>query len=167
MLTRIRGLRAMVVAATAVTVACAGGAAYAAGTSASVIVKGPDHQRLAFVLAPGGSHTFILPAASDPIRIDLDKVSTNGGVQTPSEVFSALINVDANRAGMSWIGTSSDGSHAASSTIKGTDITSLVCGSSCVIASLEVSSVSKRTVVLRTNAATSRINEKYVVNIWY
>ncbi len=164
---KIRGLRAMVVAATAVAVAGAGSAAYAASTSTSVIVGGPDHQRLTFVVAPGGSHTFTLPAANDPVRIDLDKVSTNGGVQTPSEVFSALINVDANHAGMSWIGTSSDGSQAASSTIRGTDITNLVCGSSCLIASLDVASVSGRKVVLRANAATSAIREKYVVNIWY
>lgn len=40
-------------------------------------------------------------------------------------------------------------------------------GSSCVIASLDVASVSGRKVVLRANAATSTIREKYVVNIWY
>jgi hypothetical protein len=167
MLGKIRGLRAMVVAATAVTLAGAGSAAYAASNSTSVIVKGPDHQRLTFVVSPGGSHTFALPSANDPIRIDLDKVSTNGGVQTPSEVFSALINVDANHAGASWIGTNSDGSQTASSTIKGTNITNLVCGSSCVIASLNMSNVANRTVVLRANAATSSIREEYVVNIWY
>jgi hypothetical protein len=167
MLGKTRGLRAMVVAATVVAVAGAGSAAYAASNSPSVIVRGPDHQRLTFVVAPGGSHAFTLPAANDPIRVDLDKVSTNGGVQTPSEVFSALVNVDANHAGMSWIGTNSDGSQAASSTIRGTDITNLVCGSSCLIASLDVASVSGRTVVLRANAATSAIREKYVVNIWY
>jgi hypothetical protein len=88
-------------------------------------------------------------------------------VQTPSEVFSALINVDANHAGASWIGTNSDGSQTASSTIKGTNITSLVCGSSCVIASLNMSNVAQRTVVLRASAATSSIREEYVVNIWY
>jgi hypothetical protein len=138
MLGKIRGLRALAVAATAVTVACAGGAAYGASNSTSVIVRGP-----------------------------LDKVSTNGGVQTPSEVFSALVNADGNHAGMSWIGTSSDGSQSGSSTISGTDITNLVCGSSCLIASLDVSSISSRTLVLRTNAATSSITEKYVINIWY
>jgi len=167
MLGKIRGLRAMVVAATAVTLASAGTAAYAASNSTSVIVKGPDHQRLTFVLSPGASQTITLPAANDPIRIDLDSPSTNGGVQTPSEVFSALINVDGDGAGASWIGTNSDGSQAASSTIKGVNITNLVCGSSCVIASLDMGSVSKHTVVLRTNAATSSIKEKYVVNIWY
>jgi hypothetical protein len=167
MLKKIRGLRVMVVAAAAVAVAVAGGAAYAATTSTAVVVRGPDHQRLTFVVVPGHSHTFTLPLANDPIRIDLDKISTNGGVQNPSEVFSALVNVDGNHAGMSWIGTNSDGSQAASSTSRGSDITNLVCGSSCVVASLEVGSVSHRTVVLRTNAGTSSIKEKYVVNIWY
>ena len=56
------------------------------------------------------ARTFALPAADDPLRIDLDAISVNGGIQTPSEVFSALVNVDANGAGMSWIGTRSDGS---------------------------------------------------------
>jgi hypothetical protein len=52
MLGKIRGLRAMMVAATAVTLAGAGSAAYAASNSTSVIVKGPDHQRLTFVVSP-------------------------------------------------------------------------------------------------------------------
>jgi hypothetical protein len=29
------------------------------------------------------------PAANDQLRVDLDAVSVNGGIQTPSEVFSA------------------------------------------------------------------------------
>jgi hypothetical protein len=164
---RTRYLRAITVGATVVAVAAATGAAYAATSSRSVIVKGPDHQRLTFVLAPGRSHVFKLPAANDPIRIDIAHPSTNGGVQTPSEVFSALINVDGNRAGMSWIGTNSDGSVSANSTISSNDVTNLVCGSSCVIAWLRVKSVSARTLVLTANGQTSIIREKYVVNIWY
>ena len=167
---KARFLRPIAVGATVIALAAAGGAAYAATaatTSHAVIVKGPDHQRLSFVVAPGGSHAFKLPAANDPVRIDIVSPSTNGGVQTPSEVFSALVNVDANHAGMSWIGTNSDGSQSGNSTIHSTDITNLVCGSNCVIAWLRVKSVSARTVVLKANAATSIIRERYVVNIWY
>jgi len=152
------------------TIVGAGGVAYAvtqATSAPAVIVTGPDHQRLTFTLAPGGSRVFKLPATNDPVRIDLDKVSTNGGVQTPSEVFSALVNADANNAGLSWIGTNSDGSQAANSTIKSSNITNLVCGAHCLIASLNVASVGNHTVVLKTNAATSIIREKYVINIWY
>ena len=137
-----------------------------AGVS-GVNVSGPDHQRLVFTLAPGGSQTFRLPATNDPVRIDLATVSTNGGVQTPSEVFSALVNVDRNGAGMSWIGTSSDGSQAANSTIHSSTITQLVCGANCVIATLSVSNAGARTVMLTANKATSIINETYVVNIWF
>jgi hypothetical protein len=164
---RIRVLRAIAAGAAVVALAAAGGAAYAATSSRSVIVKGPDHQRLSFVVAPGRSFVFKLPAANDPIRVDIASPSTNGGVQTPSEVFSALINVDANRAGMSWIGMNSDGSQSGNSTIHSKDIANLVCGSNCVIAWLRVKSVSARTVVLTANAQTSIIRERYIVNIWY
>src|SRR6516165_10028797 len=102
---RAHYLRAAAGAVAVVAAAGVSGAAYAATTGTASIVTGPDHQRLSFTLAPGASHTFKLPAANDPIRIDIAKVSTNGGVQTPSEVFSALVNVDANGAGMSWVGT--------------------------------------------------------------
>lgn len=163
-------VRGLVVGTVVAALACVSGGAYAVTTAASfsaVNVTGADHERLTFTLAPGGSQTFTLPAANDPVRIDLDKVSTNGGVQTPSEVFSALINVDRDGAGMSWIGTSSDGSQAASSTIHSSTITQLVCGTNCVIATLSVSGVGARTVMLTANAATSIIDETYVVNIWY
>ncbi len=156
------------VAATALAVAGSlGGWAYAVTSNPAINVTGPDHQRLTFTLAPGGSRTFQLPAANRPVRIDLDKVSTNGGVQTPSEVFTALVNVDENGAGMSWIGTNSDGSQRAASTITSHNITNLVCGVGCFIASLNVKSVAHHTVVLEANAATSRIKETYVINIWY
>ena len=164
---KTRYLRAIAVGAAVVALAAASGAAYAATSSRSVIVKGPDHQRLSFVLPPGGSHVFKLPAANDPIRIDIASPSTNGGVQTPTEVFSALINADGNRAGMSWIGTNSDGTQSANSTIHSKDVTNLVCGPSCVIAWLKVKSVSARTLILTANGKTSIIRERYVVNIWY
>jgi hypothetical protein len=167
---KTRYFRATVAAGATVAALFLGGVAYAVtqGPHAQlVIVTGPDHQRISFVLSPGGSHVIQLPKANDPIRIDIANVSTNRGVQTPSEVFSALVNVDANDAGMSWIGTNSDGTQMGSSTIQGTNITNLVCGPNCLIASLNVKSVAARRVVLKTNAATSIIREKYIVNIWY
>lgn len=163
-------LRVLAVSAAVTAMAAVGGGAYAV-TSAPAISRAPvtgiDHQRLTITLAPGASQVFKLPAANDPVRIDLDKISTNGGIQTPSEVFSALVNVDANHAGMSWIGTYSDGSQHAGTTISGSTITQLVCGPSCVIATLSAFSVPSRTVILHANAATSIIRETYVINIWY
>jgi hypothetical protein len=163
-------VRALAAGTAIAALAVGGGVAYAV-TNTPAITGGPvtgiDHLRFTFTLIPGGSQVLKLPAANDPIRIDLDKVSTNGGVQTPSEVFSALVNVDKNAAGMSWIGTYSDGSQHAGSTISSPVITNLVCGVSCVIATLHVGSVSGHTVVLTTNPKTSIIRETYVVNIWF
>lgn len=167
---RIRNQRVLrAVAASAALLALAGtsGAAFAAASTPRVIVTGPDHQRLSVVLAPGKSFVFKLPKTNDPIRIDIASPSTNGGVQTPSEVFSALVNANANDAGMSWVGTNSDGSQAGNSTIHATDIANLVCGANCVIAWLRVKSVSGHTLILTANSQTSIIRELYVVNIWY
>ena len=150
---------------------CMGGGALAVTSIASspaVTVTGPDHERLTITLAPGGSRTFVLPAANDPLRIDLDAYSVNGGIQTPSEVFSALVNVDANHAGMSWIGTSSDGSQKSGYTFTGGPaITELTCGAHRVVASLNSGSAVHRAVTLKQNANTTSIRRTYVINIWY
>jgi hypothetical protein len=164
-------LRALAVGVAAGGMMCAGGGAYAVTTVATApaaTVAGPDHERLAIKLAPGASRTFVLPAANDPLRIDLDAVSLNGAIQTPSEVFSALVNVDANGAGMSWIGTRSDGSERSGYTFTGGPaITELTCGAHCVIAWLNSSNAARRTVTLKQNASTTSIGRTYVINIWY
>ena len=166
-------LRALVVGVAVAGMMSLGGGAYAvtslvATNSPAINVTGPDHERLTITLAPGGSRTFVLPAANDPLRIDLDAVSVNGGIQTPSEVFSALVNTDANGVGMSWIGTSSNGSQKSGYTFGGGPaITELTCGANCVIAWLNSGSAAHRTVTLKQNANTTSIRRTYVINIWY
>jgi hypothetical protein len=69
-------LRALVVGVAVAGMMCVGGGAYAVTSiarSPAVIVTGPDHERLTITLAPGGSRTFALPAANDPLRIDLQR----------------------------------------------------------------------------------------------
>jgi hypothetical protein len=166
-MTKRRLLQAIAAGAALLALTVGGGAAFAAVRSPSVIVTGPDHQRLTFVVSPGGSFVFKLPATNDPVRVDIASPSTNGGVQTPSEVFGALVNANKNNSGMSWIGTNSDGSQSGNSTIHTTDIANLVCGANCVIAWLRVKSISAHTLVLTANPKTSIIRELYVVNIWY
>jgi hypothetical protein len=164
-------VRALAVGVAVAGMVGVGGGAYAVTSitsSPAVNVTGPDHERLTIALAPGGSRTFALPAANDPLRVDLDAVSVNGGIQTPSEVFSALVNVDANGVGMSWIGTRSDGSQKSGYTFTGGPaITELTCGSNCVIAWLNSGSAVHRTVTLVQNASTTSIRRTYVINIWY
>jgi hypothetical protein len=164
-------LRALAVGVAVAGMMCVGGGAYAVTSitsSPAINVTGPDHERLTITLAPGASRTFELPAANDPLRIDLDAVSVNGGIQTPSEVFSALLNVDANRAGMSWIGTRSNASQTSGYTFNGgPTITELTCGANCVIAWLNSGNAADRTVTLKQNANTTSIRRTYVINIWY
>lgn len=163
-----RLLQVAAVGAALLALAGGGGAALAATSSSpNVVVTGPDHQRLSFVLSPGGSFVFKLPATNDPVTVDIASPSTNGGIQTPSEVFSALVNANANDSGMSWIGTNSDGTQSGNSTIHTTDVANLVCGAGCVIAWLRVDSISAHTLRLTANAKTSIIRERYVVNLWY
>jgi hypothetical protein len=166
-MTKRRLLQAVAAGVALLAAMAGGGAAIAATRGPSIIVTGPDHQRLTFVLSPGRSAVFKIPAANDPVRIDIASPSTNGGVQTPSEVFGALINANANNSGMSWIGTNSNGAQSGNSTIHTTDIANLVCGANCVIAWLRVHSISAHTLILTANAKTSIIRELYVVNIWY
>jgi hypothetical protein len=164
-------LRALAAGVAVAGMMCVGGGAYAVTrivSSPAMNVTGPDHERLTITLAPGASRTFALPTVNDPMRIDLDKVSTNGGIQTPSEVFSALVNVDANHAGMSWIGTRSDGTQKSGYTFTGGPaITELTCGANCVIAWLNAGSATHRTVTLEQNRNTTAIRGTYVINIWY
>ena len=164
-------MRALVVGVAVAGMMCVGGGAYAVTSIASlpaVTVTGPDHERLTITLAPRGSRSFALPAANYPLRIDLDAVSVNGGIQTPSEVLSAPVNVDANGAGMSWIGTRSNGSQKAGYTFTGGPaITELTCGSNCIIAWLNSGSAVHRTVTLAQKANTTSIRRTCVINIWY
>jgi hypothetical protein len=163
-------IRSLVSGIAVTAMAAGGGVAYAV-TQAPAVTGGPvtgvDHLRFTFTLNPGASQVIKLPALNDPIRIDLDEVSSNGGVQAPSQVFSALVNVNKIGGGMSWIGTYSDGTqHAGTSNVSST-ITQFSCGGTCLIARLNVASTTAHTVILRTNSATSTTRETYVVNIWF
>jgi hypothetical protein len=167
-----RYFRALVAGATVIAAASIGGVAYGVTSSTALTVKGsahatgrdPDHQQFTFTLAPGTSYAFALPERDVPISIDIAATSSSGDIQAPSQVFSALIDVDKDDVGMSWIGTNSNGSQSASSTTSRTDIANLVCGTNCLIASLDADIGSPGTVVLETDAATS---ETYAVNVWY
>jgi hypothetical protein len=78
------------------------------------------------------------------------------------------VNVDANGAGMSRIGTSSNGSLKSGYTFSGGPaITDLTYGANCVIAGLNSGSAAHRTVTLKQNANTTSIRRTYVINIWY
>lgn len=84
--------------------------------------------RHAFTLNPGGKFIFSLPAMEKPIFILISARATSGGTQTPTEVFYAVLNQDPVSGQLTWIGTNSDGSATAGTTLSGFNICNLWAG---------------------------------------
>jgi len=129
--------------------------------------------QMKFSLAPGASKTFTLPKVTSPIRIEISAPSSNGGVQTPSELMWALVNWDNGTDGsgqITWIGTNSDGSTSGSnsySSPSGT-IANIWGGSSpTVVSSLKVSDAATGTLQVVRSSTTTVIDGNYVVRIYY
>ena len=70
-----------------------------------------------FTLAPGASHKIVLPAAGAPVQVTVSVTANNGGTQTPSEIGYAVVNEDVKSRQVTWVGTSSDGSTQAGTSI--------------------------------------------------
>jgi hypothetical protein len=123
---------------------------------------------LQFVLKPGGSQTFILPAVQSSVRIEVSFTGLNGGTQEPSELMYALVNQDPSSKQMTWIGTNNDGSTSGSSSLKGSLIASIFGGAAPTTnATLEVATAATRTLVIKQNAATTIIPGHYIVRFYF
>ena len=123
---------------------------------------------LSFTLQPGGSHSFNLPAASIPVRIEVAFSPNNGGTLVPSELMYALVNQDASSKQITWIGTNNDGSTSGSSTVSGTTIAHLYGGSSSTVdASLVVMNAATGTLAVTQSSTTTSIPGNYVVKIHF
>jgi hypothetical protein len=122
-----------------------------------------------FFLKPGGSFTFPLPNVDRPIRIEISSPSTNGGVQTPSELMWALVNLDSDSGQITWIGTNSDGSALGSNSLTGTGVLANIYGGSAptTISSLTVANASAGTLSVTRSSTTTSITGKYVVRIYF
>jgi hypothetical protein len=105
----------------------------------------PKVDEVAFSLAPGGSKSFKIPASNQPVEVQIDNYAVHNGIQTPSELFSALVNLDANGSGMSWNGTNSDGTSSVGSSPHGDTgpIVTETCGSGWVKATLNVTDTAR------------------------
>jgi hypothetical protein len=96
----------------AAALVCAAAAAASAAQAASPIAV-----RYSFSLAPGGSTTISLPAIQSPIEVLFSETSLNGGTQTPSAVAHAVVNEDPRSLHVTWVGTKSDGTPTAGTSI--------------------------------------------------
>ena len=122
-----------------------------------------------FFLKPGGSFTFPLPKVASPIRIEISSPSTNGGVQTPSELMWALVNLDSDSHQITWIGSNSDGSALGSNSLTGTGVLANIYGGSAptTIASLIVANASAGTLSVTQSSTTTSITGKYIVREYF
>jgi hypothetical protein len=120
---------------------------------------------LSFALVSGDSHSFSLPEKQDPIRIDVSYSVLNGGTTAPSEIMSAIVNQDPSSGQMTWIGTNSNGSMQASTSVTSTTIATLYNGSTASTAArLQVSSLSNHTLRV---VQVAPVTGHYIVSIWY
>jgi hypothetical protein len=122
-----------------------------------------------FFLKPGGSFTFSLPKVASPIRIEISFPSTNAGVQTPSELMWALVNLDSDSHNITWIGSNSDGSALGSNSLTGSGIIANIYGGSAptTIASLIVANASAGTLSVTQSSTTTSITGKYIVREYF
>lgn len=135
------------------------------------------HKELSFMISPGGSVGFPMPKAYSPVRVEVTYSLHNAGVQKPSEVMYAVVNLDADAGHMTWVGTNSDGTMQASNTLDSPDgpIAS-ICGGAPCSTTIDASLVANPTVdtdnpygslVLAQNGGTTSEDGYYVVHIWY
>lgn len=128
------------------------------------------HLELTFDLDPGQSYSFPLPKKQSPIRIEVTVSRMNGGTQKPTEIMYAVVNQDPKSNEMTWIGTNSDGSVAATNSLDSTDdVIALICGGACPTYDdrLLVNDLSDSTVKIESNAATVTVKSSYVVHLWF
>ena len=149
-------------------IVAAAGLLILAGLSIAATISTSGVQELRFTLNPGATTTFTLPAKQSPVRIAISETLNNGGTQIPTELMQALVNQDPKSLQFTWIGTNSDGSVTAGTSLSGTTIARIVCGSSsCTIATLSVASTSAGTLEITQNSATTSLPGQYVVKILF
>jgi len=131
---------------------------------------GDHHTELTFDLNPGESFSFPLPKKQSPIRIEVTVSRMNGGTQKPTEIMYAVVNQDPVSNQMTWIGTNSDGSVAATNSLDSTDdVIAVICGGACPTYDdrLLVNDLSDSTVKIESNNATVTVKSSYIVHLWF
>jgi hypothetical protein len=116
-----------------------------------------------FTLAPGASHSLVIPVAYIPVHITVSFSPQNGGTQTPSELMQALVNWDGKSEQFTWIATSSDGTTNASNSVQGTSIANIGGGN----VTLTVASTSGHALSISQSATRTSLDGHYVVTMSY
>jgi len=134
----------------------------------SAAAASPSYLKVQFTLAPGASKVIPLPAGQIPIRVAVSFSLKNGGTQTPSELMTALVNEDPSSQQLTWIGTNSDGSQGAGTTLSSDLIASIDSGNVDLLAEAPATSATPNgaLVVSQSSTRTARTGS-YIVTLIY
>jgi len=127
----------------------------------------PNYVKDTFSLPPGGSKTIPLPAVQVPIRVMVSVTLKNGGTQTPSELMTAVVNTDPSSHQVTWIGTNSDGTQSAGTTLGTPLVASIDHGNDNLTAKPPEPSAPHGSLVISQSATRSIKEAFYVVTLIY
>ncbi len=125
-------------------------------------------RNLHFVVRPGGTTCFQLPAVAWPVHVMVSESLLNGGTQTPSELLNAIVNQDMKSNQMTWLGANSDASAKGSNSLFGPVIATLWGGAPPVVfAQLHVCSLANHTIGITQSTQTTALPGNYFVTMFY
>ena len=131
------------------------------------LAAAPLYIQVAFSLPPGGSKSIALPAEQIPIRVAVSETLKNAGTQTPSELMTAVINTDPSSHQLTWIGTNSDGTQSAGTTLGNPLIASIDHGNDNLTAKAPGPGAPNGSIVISQSATRSIKEAFYVVTLIY
>lgn len=116
-------------------------------------------------LQPGGSYNLSMPVVQNPVRIDISVTFANQGTLNPTELVSALVNIDPYSKQMTWIGTNNDGSKTAGNT--GGNLTIASFGVDASLDAVLGTGGAMPTLKIMQNANATSIAGHYVIRMYY
>ncbi|UZR27339.1 hypothetical protein [Methylococcus mesophilus] len=133
----------------------------------SAAAASPNYVKVKFSLMPGDSKVISLPAGQIPIRVAVSVTSKNGGTQLPSELMTALVNKDPSSGQLTWIGTNSDGSQAAGTTLDSHLVASINSGNVDLTAETPTAARPHGSLTVYQSPSRTSIKGYYIVTLIY
>ena len=83
------------------------------------------HRRYTLIIARGTTAKVKLPVLDRPVRVEVSASLHNGATQTPSALMSAQVNEDSSSQQCTFVGTNSDGTQSAGTTLSTTTVANI------------------------------------------
>ena len=127
----------------------------------------PLYLKVQFSLPPGGSKVIPLPVGQVPINVLVSFTLKNGSTQIPSELMAALVNEDPSSHQLTWIGTNSDGTQAAGTTLGNHLIASIAQGNVNLSAETPTAGAPNGSLVVSQSSTQTIRDGYYIVTLVY